>query len=890
MTLVSGTKLGPYEILSPLGEGGMGEVYRAKDTRLGREVALKVLSERLATNAVARERFERESKAVAALSHPNILALYDVGLEGETAYAVTELLEGQTLRKALQPGSLPIRKALDVATQVGKGLVAAHEKGIVHRDLKPENLFVTRSGHVKILDFGIARLTLAETDDSGSAAISNGEHTEPGRVLGTVGYMSPEQARGQTAGARSDIFSLGAILYEMLSGKRAFRKDSGIDTLTAILKEEPPDLVLTNQSVPPGLERLVRHCLEKDQALRFQTARDLVFDLETLASESLSGSIGTAAPPAREPLWRRSRGLVAAALVAGLAAGAAWVLATRVSGRGHGGTPRLTFQRLTSQPGGETKPALSPDGETVAFVSTAAGNRDIWIQRVGSDKAINLTADSSVDEMDPAFSPDGSLIAFHSDRDGGGIFVMGALGESVRRVTAGGFSPDWTPDGKEIAYADEEVTSPLLRSRSKLWAVNVASGQKRPLLASDGVEPAASPHGLRVAYWGLKGDTAQRDVYTIPLAGLKDGEAAVPVTDDAAVDFSPFWSPDGKTLYFGSDRGGSFNLWRVPIDEESGRTRGVPEPVTLPTTWAGIFPGSFRGARSRSRIAFTAPAELMTIERVTLDPASLAFAGPAAVLRRGSAMFLDLELSPDGSTLATRTQGATENLCVLTADGASVRQLTRDAFRNRWARWSPDGQRIFFYSNRGGAYGVWTIKPDGSDTTPVPGLPDASWAAPVPSPDGARIALGRPSTGHVVVTSLAPGAPGAEGSPVAAAPPLEIEGKWAWDWSPDGRQLLVLQRGAVSGSGLLMCGIPGGKCELLSAKAEQGRFFPDGRRVGYVERGEIHVLDLATRIQRVLIPANANSPITRFCISRDGRALYLLRDVSEGDIWVATFP
>ena len=630
----------------------------------------------------------------------------------------------------------------------------------------------------------------------------------------------------------------------------------------------------------------MRHCLEKDPALRFQTARDLVFDLETLSSDSFSGSLGLAAPPARVSIWKRSRLVLAAALVAGLAAGAAWLFATRGRSRAPGVSAGITFQRLTSQPGGETKPALSPDGETVAFVGTASGNRDIWIQRVGSDKAINLTADSPADEMDPSFSPDGSLIAFHSDRDGGGIFVMGALGESVRRVTTGGFSPDWTPDGKEIVYADEEIGSPLLRSRSKLWAAPVASGPKRPLLATDGVEPAVSPHGLRVAYWGLRGDTAQRDVFTIPLAGLKDGETAVPVTNDAAVDISPFWSPDGKTLYFGSDRGGSFNLWRVPIDEATGRPRGEPEPVTLPTTWAGIFPGSFRGARSRSRIAFTAPAELMTIEKVALDPSARVTAGPPAVLRRGSTMFLDLEISPDGSTLATRTQGTTENLCVLSADGTSLRQLTRDAFRNRWARWSPDGQRIFFYSNRSGAYGVWTIKPDGSDMTRVSGLPEASWAAPVPSPDGSRIALGRPSTGHVVVVPLAPAAAGSGAAPA----PLEIEGKWAWDWSPDGRQILVSRRGAVSASGVLLCDAASGRCETLAPNAEQGRYFPDGRRVGYVERGEIHVLDLATRAAAVLVPAKADSPITRFCISRDGQALYFLRDVSEGDIWVATFP
>ena len=882
MSLAPGVRLGPYEILAPLGEGGMGEVYRTRDTRLGRDVALKVLAARVAGSASARERFEREARAVGALSHPNILALYDVGLEGETAYAVTELLEGQTLRKALLAGALPVRKALDYAAQVARGLVAAHEKGIVHRDLKPENLFVTKGGHVKILDFGLAKLSLAESDEAGPASLSNEGRTEPGRILGTVGYMSPEQARGQPADARSDIFSLGAVLYEMLAGKKPFQRDSGIDTLTAILKEEPPDLVLTNQVVPPGLDRLVHHCLEKDPAQRFQSARDLVFDLESLSSSSLSGASPAFAPAGGRASRRPVRIVLVGAGVAA-AAVAGWLLASRLRVV-TAGPQRPTFQRLTSQPGGETKPALSPDGESVAFASASAGNRDIWVQRVGSDKAINLTPDSAADDTDPAFSPDGALIAFHSDRDGGGLYVMGATGESVRRVTAGGFSPDWTPDGKELVFADEEIASPLLRSRSRLWAVNVASGVKRPLLETDGVEPAVSPHGLRVAYWGLKGDTAQRDVYTIPLAGLKGGESPVPVTDDPAVDFSPFWSPDGRTLYFGSDRGGSFNLWKVAIDEKTGRTRGEPEPVTLPTTWAGIYPGSFRGARANARIAFTAPAELMTIERVALDPA-LAPAGPPVVLRRGSTMFLDLEISPDGTTLVTRTQGASENLCVLPVDGSGLRQLTRDGFRNRSARWSPDGGRIFFYSNRGGAYGVWTIRPDGSDMTAVSPLPPASWAAPVPSPDGTLIAVGRPSTRHVVVVRLPAGAAGPDPPP----PLLEIEGKWAWDWSPDGRRLLVSQRGAVSASGVLQCGVPEGGCDAIAPKAEQGRFFPDGRHVGYVERGEIHLLDLASRATRVLVPSRPDSPITRFCVAPDGRALYFLRDVSEGDIWVATF-
>ena len=249
-------------------------------------------------------------------------------------------------------------------------------------------------------------------------------------------------------------------------------------------------------------------------------------------------------------------------------------------------------------------------------------------------------------------------------------------------------------------------------------------------------------------------------------------------------------------------------------------------------------------------------------------------------------MLTDLEVSPDGSMIAARTQGVTESLEVLPADGSGVRQLTRDSFRNRGPHWSPDGARIYFYSNRTGPYAVFTIKPDGSDTTRVPGLPETTWAYPRPSPDGSRIALGQPSTAEVVVVPLTEGTTAS--APVA--PIVKVEGKWAWGWSPDGRQLLVQRRGAVSGSGLAVCAIPEGTCEVVSPEGEQGQFLPGGRRVACVERGRIVLRDLATRASRVLEDARLASPITRFCVSRDGKTLYFLRDVSEGDIWVATFP
>src|SRR5678809_770607 len=265
MALTSGTRLGPYQILSPLGAGGMGEVYRARDDRLKRDVAIKILHASVAADEDRLRRFEQEAQAAGALNHPNITAVYDLGSHEGSPYIVTELLEGETLRATLAGGALPIRKTMDYALQTARALSVAHEKGIVHRDLKPENLFVTSSGHIKILDFGLARVSEpAAAAGSETNLPTFSPATEPGVVLGTLGYMSPEQVRGKPADARSDIFSFGAILYEMLAGRRAFHGDSAADTMSAILREDPPDLSVTNQSVPPGLERIVRHCLEKN--------------------------------------------------------------------------------------------------------------------------------------------------------------------------------------------------------------------------------------------------------------------------------------------------------------------------------------------------------------------------------------------------------------------------------------------------------------------------------------------------------------------------------------------------------------------------------------------------------------------------------------------------
>ncbi len=370
MALAAGTRLGPYEILAPLGAGGMGEVYRARDRKLDRDVAVKVLPQSVAADPDALARFEREAKAVAALSHQNILSIFDFGNENGVAYAVMELLEGETLRGKLDSGPITQKQAVDWALQVAKGLSAAHEKGIVHRDLKPENLFVSKDGHLKILDFGLAKKVEAASPQEQTSAPTGSGHTEPGTVMGTMGYMSPEQVKGLAVDHRSDIFSFGAILYELLSGKRAFRRDTSAETIAAILMQEPPELTQSGRNISPALDHIVKHCLEKDRENRFQTAKDVAFNLSEQSSSSVvSGASGAyvAAPPAR-----KSKILIAVAAVVVLAA--VGVLLLR---RPHGGG---------SEAGGVKRVAVLP------FENLGAPEDDYFADGIADEIRSKLTS------------------------------------------------------------------------------------------------------------------------------------------------------------------------------------------------------------------------------------------------------------------------------------------------------------------------------------------------------------------------------------------------------------------------------------------------------------------------------------------------------------------
>jgi len=410
VTLMPGAKLGDYEVQRLLGSGGMGEVYRARDTRLARDVAIKVLPAFLSQDPDRLRRFEQEARAAAALNHPNILAVFQMGTYECAPYLVSELLEGSTLREQLVRGAMPLRKAIDCGVQIARGLSAAHEKGIVHRDLKPENLFVAKDGRAKILDFGLAKLVQRRTtfDDSTITANSG---TQPGVVMGTIGYMSPEQVRGNAADNRDDIFAFGAILYEMLTGKRAFQKPTSAETMSATLNEDPPGISQLASSTPLALQRIVHRCLEKNPGQRFQSASDLAFALEALSDSGVQSAI---APVQPERLEKRKWWYATATAITllALASGVGTLWFARSAHKAS--EPTVTVVPLTTYPGFQRDPSFSPDGNQVAFAweGYKQDNVDVYVKLIGTNgPPLRLTTDAMPD-YSPAWSPDGRFIAF----------------------------------------------------------------------------------------------------------------------------------------------------------------------------------------------------------------------------------------------------------------------------------------------------------------------------------------------------------------------------------------------------------------------------------------------------------------------------------------------
>jgi len=868
-----GRTLAHYRVLEYIGDGGMGVVYKAEDLRLARTVALKFLPPELTRDPEAKARFLQEARSASGLDHPNLCTIHEVGeTDDGRLYLAMPSYDGETLRRRIERGPLPIDEAIDIAEQIARGLAKAHRGGIVHRDVKPANIMVTADGVVKILDFGLAKLV-------GAAAI-----TRTGSSVGTPAYMSPEQGRGEDVDHRTDLWSFGVVLYEMVAGRRPFRGEHDQAVLYGILNETPKPLGEARPEAPPELERIVDGLLAKDPGDRYPTADGPLGDLRALRNQTMTTTVRTQPdPPAplRVRPWMWLLGLaLAAALVAG---GSLLRRGGGAGGRaGRGGAPAVVkFDQLTDQEGRESFPSLSPDGKFLLYVKSVNGNADIYLQRVGGGNPLDLNRDSPADDTQPAFSPDGQQIAFRSERERGGLFVMGATGESARRLTDLGYNPAWSPDGQRIVFATEGVSGPLERRQlSQLWVVDVATGGKRLLGTGDAVQPSWSPHGQRIAYWGLPGGSARRVLWTVPAAG----GAPVAAMRDEHINWNPVWSPDGRYLYFVSDRSGSMNVWRVPIDEASGHVLGPPQPITTSQQSLGLLSLS----RDGRKIVYATEEGKSNLELRTFDPGASRVAAQALAVTHGSRTVRSAAVSPDGRWVVFDTSSPQEDLFVARADGSGQRQLTNDIDKDRIPQWFPDGSRIVFYSNRNGGYGAWTIRADGSGLQPLPHGTGDPLYNPIPSPDGRRIVASLGGRGAALLDlGLPAGAPG-------RVQPLPSPGSGqvfsATAWSPDGAYLAgtLEQADGTAIPGIVAYSLAAGHYERLTDSGVVPHWLHDSRTLLYLRDGKIFRCDLRRQDPRLLLAPPPDSVFDALAVGAGDRALYTVRTVAEGDVWMLT--
>ena len=806
MSLAEQSPSRTHEIVAPIGAGGMGEVYQARDPRLGRDVAIKVLPAAFSADPERLDRFEQEARAAAALNHPNILAVYDIGQHNGSPYIVSEFLQGETLRARLASSrveresasaesegagvgsprpvrndgeALPVRKALEYAVQIAHGLAAAHEKGITHRDLKPENIFIITNGRVKILDFGLAKLTQPDPALAGASALPTKlPNTLPGLVLGTVGYMSPEQVRGLQADHRSDIFAFGAVLYEMLSGERAFRGETMMDAMTAVLKEDPPDLPAAERHIPPALERIVHRCLEKSPAGRFKSADDLAFALEGLTSQSDS-AVATPSVSARKPREPIAWTLVAVLFVA---FGASLVLGVRgyFQRASPADAPEMRLQIVTPPGADLTSFAISPDGRTLVFHATTEGRAQLWLRPLQSEAAQPLGGTEGLFAGIPPFwSADSQSIGFFAAGQLKRIDIASGLVRILANapISRGGA---WSNEGT-ILFAPSS-TGPLYRVPAA-GGMAVEATHIQPPRQTGHRYPHFLPDGRHFLFFAV-GTPENQGVY---LGSLDSTDSRRLLEAGSAATFTPpnylLFARQGTLLAQRLDLGKL-----EPADDPlpvAARVAARPGNTALAALSSSSGPIAYRpGAGER---------QLVWLDRSGRQAGTLG--GPDA------AQPAQIRLSPDGRTVALgRTAAGNTDVWLIEMARGVVRRFTSETAAEYNPIWSPDGSRVVFTSDRSG------------------GLDDL---------------YEKPVNGTGTETLLL----------------ASYEFKNSSDWSPDGRFILFVSLSPSTGNDLWALPLFGDRKPFVVAQTafseRSGRFSPDGRWIAYESnesgRNEIYV-------------------------------------------------
>jgi Tol biopolymer transport system component len=792
MNLTSGSRLGPYEIVAPLGAGGMGEVFRARDTRLKREVAIKVLPPGLSSDPERLRRFEQEALATAALNHPNILAVFDIGTNEGSPYVVSELLEGETLRERLRSGSIALRKTLDYALQIAHGLAAAHEKGIVHRDLKPENLFLTKDGRVKILDFGLAKLTQSDSGDHTSQPTLT-HVTEVGTVLGTAGYMSPEQVRGVAVDARSDIFSFGAILYEMISSKRAFHRETAADTMSAILKEDPPDLAETNRNVSPALERIVQHCLEKNPESRFHSASDIAFDLEHLSgiSSTTTRAVPVAGAPPRGNLLAMLAGGVALAL---MMLGVGWWL-----GRGSGPAPLVEYQQITFRTGSIGNARFTPDGSIVYSASWDGGDNQLYMSRTDDPGSREL---GIKDAELLSISKGGELAVRLKTVRVGGYARSGTL---ARVPLSGGTPREMLENVQDADWAANSESIAVVRyvPANNHWRLEYPIGK----VLFDSINwishPKISPDGKWVAFADHENPDGDDEGSVAVIAADGNGKENKLCSGWTSLQ-GILWSPGGDEIWFSASNNGSAeNPHAVTLSGKVRTITNVPGGVWIQDLRSGT--ALMVTHQVRIRIRGTAPGgkeerELgwfgwSVVRDLSRDGRKVLFdeegdgggpnytvflrdtdGSPAARIGEGDAM----AISPDGKWVITKPAKGGPLSLVPTGAG-EAKPLTHDAVSYGEVRFLPDGKKLLASGIEAG-HGTRDYLIDVGDGDSKPITPEGIAGVHL-SPDG-RSAAVLGSDGRWGIWPL-------DGSGLHPIPGLDSIYHLA-GWSPDGKSVYAV--------------------------------------------------------------------------------------------------
>jgi Tol biopolymer transport system component len=868
MALKTSDKLGPYEIVAPLGAGGMGEVYRAHDTRLGRDVAIKVLPEALADDADRLRRFEQEARTIAALNHPNILGIHDICVHDGAPFLVSEFLDGQTLREKLVSGPLPVRRAIEYAMGIAEGLAAAHEKGIVHRDLKPENVFVTRDGRIKVLDFGLAKLVRPEENNETAATLKS-PATLPGMVMGTVGYMSPEQVRGEPIDPRSDIFSFGAVLYEMLTGKRAFKRETSAETMTAILREEPPALNDTGWQGPMEAQRIVSRCLEKDVARRFQSASDLAFAIESLSGTSTGAPAAKGVPqPKKRRVWLPW--VIAAVVLMGTAV---WEM-VRPAAAPANPLEKAHFTRVTDLDSEQA--AISPDGRFVAFISDHDGPFDVWLTQVGTGRVSNLT--------------------------------QGKAGPFPGTLRGVGFSGD----GSEIWLGGGDVGL-------RLRLMPLTGGAPRNFLGEEAANLAWSPDGERIVYHNF-GDGDPMFVADRTGANSRKIFGDQPVFHN----HFPTWSPEGRWIYFvhGTPATKEMELWR--IDPDGGHAERLTQrntDIAYPTLvgnrtvfyvahdedGSGPWLWAFDLKRRESRRA-SVGLEQYTSVQASADGRKLVATISNPVAGLWSVPILDRVAEehdvkpftvPNVRALAPRFGGS--SLFYLSSLGAGD-GLWRFRDGQTTEIWkggdgalletpavSLDGLRVAIVLRRNGKPQLHVLSSDGAELQPIADGIDVQGSS-CWSPDGKWIVTGG---------SEATG-PGLFKIPLDGGSPVRLVAGQALNpvWSPDGSLIVFAGTNEASFAPLLAVRPDGSSVKLpeISVRrlGERVRFLPDGKGLifmrGLIASQDFWLLDLASMKSRPLTRLQNRAAMRTFDVTSDGKQIVFDRSRENSQVVMIDLP